>query len=46
MSQVTNVFGTNDDQEILTSLYTIVNVSVGAHYRLSRASASGIVLTT
>jgi hypothetical protein len=27
MSQITNVFGTNDDQEILTSLYTIVNVS-------------------
>ncbi|OJA20895.1 hypothetical protein AZE42_00869 [Rhizopogon vesiculosus] len=29
MSQITNVFGTNDDQEILTSLYTIVNNTGG-----------------
>ena len=27
MAQVSNIFGTNDDQEILTSLYIIVNVS-------------------
>jgi len=28
MSLVTNIFGTNDDQEILTLLYNIVNVSI------------------
>lgn len=29
MSQVSNIFGTNDDEEILTSLYTIVNNTGG-----------------
>jgi hypothetical protein len=29
MSQVTNIFGANDDEEILTSLYTIVNNTGG-----------------
>jgi hypothetical protein len=32
MSQVSNIFGTNDDEEILTSLYTIVNVGVGRYW--------------
>jgi hypothetical protein len=32
MSQVTNIFGANDDEEILTSLYTIVNVGVRRYW--------------